>query len=458
MNKKTLDMTSGNIKKLLIVFAIPLIIENVFELLYNTVDTMIVGKFIGKLALAAVGTTSQILNFFLGIFMGLSAGGTVIAARHFGAKDEVNMRKDIGNMFAVAIVSGILLMLFGLVMINPALRATNTPSDVFPFSAIYLRIYFYAIPAMAIFSVGSGLLRAFGNSKAPVYVLVISCLINIGLDLLFVIKFNWGIAGAAAATSVSIYFSMMSILLIFATTKEIYNFKLFDIKLNRKTLASIYHYSTPLVLERGITHFSNIFVQGYLNVFGAAYISGCTIYNRIDGFVFMAIQNMGTAILTFTGQNVGARKYKRVKQGLKEGLEISLILTIVSSATIMLLREPIAYLFTDDIEIVNFACKLFLTFMPLYVIICLYNTYGSVLKGVGSVVPTTIASLNGFVLAKQLYLYFGTRFIMNTPMFAMASYPFGWAVCAVGMLGYFYSYKWKAQLGLDVHDELIDYE
>ena len=424
----------------LVSFAIPLMVENIFQLLYNTADTIIVGRYIGDYALSAVGATSQVIYAFTLIFFGLSSGGTVIIAQLFGAKDFPLLEKNTANLFSLALTSGFLLMLFSLVFIDPILRAVKTPDDIFQYSEQYLRLYILGIPATAMFSVGSGTMRAVGNSRSPVYILVFSSLLNIILDLLFTLSFSWEITGVALATVISQYVSAGLLLFLFSKADSRYHFTLRMLTLERKILLNILCVSAPQVIERTLTGFSNIFVQSYINYFGSVLISSFMIYTKIESFAFMLISNISVAVLAFSGQNSGAKQYGRLKKGMYSGILLSLSATVICAAPILTFRHNLVSLFTTNADICNSCEKILLWLVPCYCLICIYLPCGNFLKGIGSILPVTSFMFGSFVIFKQVYLFFATRYIGNSPFIVLSSYPLGWLLCALLTYGY-YLYK-----------------
>lgn len=445
-------MTEGGIAKKLLLFALPLMAENMFQLLYNTMDTMIVGRCIGNDALSAVGATTTLVFAFTSIFIGLGAGGTVVVAQRFGARQWDEMREAIQNVFALSIICGIIMLILGQLSMVAALRWVNVPENIFEPALQYLCAYFWGIPATAIFNVGSGILRAMGNSRYPVYILVLSSVLNIIMDLLFILVFRWGIAGAAWATVVSQYLSVTAVLLVFARTKEEYHFSLKELCLKRQTLKPIVRVSLPQAVERFVTSGSNVIVQSYINHFGAAFIGGYTIHSRIDLFFFMLTSSLGTATLTFAGQNVGAMKYERLKKGPQIAFMLAAALVCAGFLLVIPLRYQIAKLFSDDQQIIEYAAQLMSYLLPLYLLAAFYNPYCSAIKGTGDVFPVALIMLNGFVISRQIYLLIVTRYIANTPFWVMSSLPFGWFVCAAGTAAYYFSGRWKRGLVLQKND------
>lgn len=440
---RTLDMTSGTIWRKLLRFSFPLMVENLFQLLYNTADTMIVGRCIGDEAIAAIGATTQIVHFLTYIFLGLATGGTVVIAQHYGAKNHPAVKRDISNLFLLALISGVHVFLFGFLIVYPLLRVTKTPPEIIDAAARYLRIYTAGIPATAFFSIGSGILRAIGDSRSPVLILIGSSLLNIVLDYTFIAGFSAGISGVAWATVFAQYAAAAVILYLFYKGDSLYRFTLRELSFDSQTMKNVLRISAPQAIERSITSISNVYVQSYINYFGAVCIASYTIYSRLDAFVFLLITSIGTATLTFTGQNTGARQYARLRQGLHTGLALSVLFTVIAGSLMLLFRYPLARLFTDSEQIVAFSAKISLCVVPFFLLICVYTSYGSFLKGVGAVLPATVAMLGGFVVFKQIFLFFVTHYLINTPMLVLMTFPMGWGVCTVITLGYYISGKWK---------------
>jgi len=351
---KTLDMTEGNIAKLLIQFAIPLLLGNIFQYLYNTVDSLVVGNFVGKEALAAVGSTTYIINTLVMFFGGISVGASVIISRYFGAHDDETLHNAIETTIALTFVGSILCTVAGIALSPLLLQFMDTPADVLPQSSVYLRIYFGGITGLMVYNMGSGILRAVGDTKRPLYFLIFSSIMNIILDLLFVVVFGLGIAGVAYATVVAQMVSAILILLLLTKTTEKYRLVWKDLHVDMQLTKEILSVGFPVGLQQAVTSFSNVYVQSYINSFGSAGMAGWSSFTKIDSFLGLPLQSIAQAITTFAGQNIGAKNLDRVKDGVKTALKISFPLIFVMACFLYTLAPQLVSLFNRDPEVVYY--------------------------------------------------------------------------------------------------------
>ena len=315
MKGNTQDLTKGSIVKAIILFSVPLLIGNLFQQLYNAVDSYVVGNYVGKVALAAVGASTPIINMLIGFFMGISTGAGVVIAQFFGAGDLSKMKKAIHNSIALTLVIGVVLTVIGLVFNDPILKAIGVPNDVFSEASTYLSIYFWSLIFVMIYNMGSGILRSVGDSKRPLYFLIFSSIINIVLDFLFVKNFGFGVAGAGYATLIAQAISAIMVMYVLMKTEDSYKVVLKDIKFDKEILLKIIKIGLPTGFQQSIVSLSNVIVQSYINVYGASVIAGYSVTIKIDGFVNLPLQAFNMAITTFVGQNIGAKQYNRVKKG-----------------------------------------------------------------------------------------------------------------------------------------------
>ena len=309
------DMTRGPILQQLVFFALPLMLGNVFQMLYNTVDSIIVGNFVSKQALAAIGSTTVIVNMLVFFFAGFAVGAGVVIGQNFGAKNLDRLHDAVHTTMAATFVLSLLLTAMGVATVRPMLVLMRTPEDVFADAALYLRIYIGGISGLLIYNMGSGILRAVGDSTRPLYFLILTSVLNIALDLFFVLVLNMGIAGAAIATIMSQFVSAILTLLLLTRTKDIYRLEWKELRIDWPILKKIFAVGMPAALQSVITSFSNIFVQGYINVFGSDVMAGWASYNKLDHFILLPMQSMAMASTTFVSQNTGAGDEQRSHRG-----------------------------------------------------------------------------------------------------------------------------------------------
>lgn len=300
-------MTEGVIWKELLLFSIPLLLGNLFQQLYNAVDSIVVGNYIGPQALAAVGSSAPLINLLVSFFMGLSVGAGVIISRYFGARNHESLEIAIHTSLAFTFIAGIIMTIVGILLSPLILELMGTPEDVMVNSVLYLRIYFLGVVSVMLYNMGSGILRSVGDSKNPLYFLIISSVTNIGLDLLFVVVFKMGIAGVAWATLIAQTISMLLTMLLLIKSKREYKVILSKLKIHKHMLVEIVRLGLPSGLQNAIVSFSNVIVQTNINAFGSLAMAGCGSYTKIDGFVILPAMSFAMALTTFTGQNMGAQ-------------------------------------------------------------------------------------------------------------------------------------------------------
>ena len=303
------DMTEGSILRQMVLFALPLMLGNVFQMLYNTVDSVIVGNFVSKQALAAIGSTTVIVNMMVFFFNGFSIGAGVVIGQYFGARDMEKLHRAIETTMAATFVLSLLFSLLGVALVRPLLHFMSTPEDVMPEATVYLRIYLGGISGLLIYNMGSGILRAVGDSTRPLYFLILTSLLNIALDLFFVLVLKMGVAGAAVATILSQFVSGALILLLLTRTKDIYRLVWRELKIELFLLKKIFAVGLPMAIQQVLTAFSNIFVQGYVNVFGSDVMAGWSSYNKLDQFIMLPMQSMAMAATTFVSQSCPCRAW-----------------------------------------------------------------------------------------------------------------------------------------------------
>lgn len=431
------DLTSGSIAKQIILFSLPLMLGNVFQMLYNTVDSIVVGNYVGTQALAAVGSTTMIVNLFVFFFNGFSIGAGVIIGRYFGSRDMDTLHKAIETVMAATFILCVLFTFVSVVMVHPMLRLMATPDDVFDSASLYLRIYFIGISGLLIYNIGSGILRAVGDTTRPLYFLILTSVLNIILDLLFVLVFRLGIAGVALATIIAQFVSAILIMILLCKTKDIYRFSWKDMQIDFDILSRIFAVGMPAAIQSVITAFSNVFVQGYVNYFGSGVMAGWSCYNKIDMFIMLPMNSMAMAATTFVAQNVGANQWKRAHDGTFTTIALTLGVTGVIAAAIIIFAAPSVALFTSDPEVIKYGVLFLRTNVFFLLFNCINHVLAGSLRGYGDSKAPMVIMLTGFVLIRQIYLFVMTRFILNTPATVGFSYPVGWMVTCLIEVAYY---------------------
>ena len=445
--KHDTDMTRGSIARLLLAFAIPLMLGNLFQQLYNTVDSLIVGNFVGKQALAAVGCTGPIINTLIGLFGGLAAGATVVISQYYGAKDWEKLGKAVHTTVMLTLAACLVLTAVGVWATPLMLRLMDTPSDVIHEAAVYLRIYFGGISGLLLYNIGSGILRAVGDSTRPLYFLIFSALMNTGLDLLFVAVLRLGIAGAAIATVLSQFISAVLVMLLLLGSREPYRLRLNQLKISPAMFRRICNIGIPSSLQMGITAFSNVFVMGYINHFESSCMAGWTAYNKLDALAMLPMQSLSLALTTFVGQNLGARDLERAKAGPRYGMLMGMALMLLIIVPLMIFAPQLTALFNAEAEVVAFGTLFIRLCSPFYVAFAVNQVYSGALRGAGDTRPTMLIMLGSFVVFRQLYLFVASRFGAGPGVIALG-YPVGWMLCSALLLVYYYRGKWMKKLDL----------
>ena len=429
----TTDMTLGPITPLMIRFALPLIAGNLFQQLYNTVDCIIVGNYVGKEALAAIGSTGSLINSIIGFFMGLAAGGSVVISQYFGARDIPAVRRTVHTMMTGSALAGIFLIFFGHAAAPLILRLMGTPEDVFYMADSYLAIYFSGAFFQLLYNVGAGILRALGDSTRPLYFLIVSSVLNLALDFLFVVGLQQGIAGAAYATVISQAVSMALVLFVMIHTRECYRLRLGELGIHGPALRRVLSLGLPGGIQMAITAFSNVFVQGYINRFGSACMAGWATFNKIDQVSLLPIQSISLSATTFTGQNYGARDMQRVKAGARTALLLAFIWTAMLVFVFELFPHPLVGMFNRDAGVLYYGNFFLRVGAPFYVFRVLNQVFAGVLRGLGNALAPTVVMLSSFVAFRQLYLFTVTRITASFVPVSLA-YPVGWCMCGILMV------------------------
>ena len=432
------DMTEGSILRQMILFALPLMLGNVFQMLYNTVDSVIVGNFVSKQALAAIGSTTVIVNMMVFFFNGFSIGAGVVIGQYFGARDMDKLHRAIETTMAATFVLSLLFSLLGVALVPPLLRFMSTPEDVLPEATVYLRIYLGGISGLLIYNMGSGILRAVGDSTRPLYFLILTSLLNIVLDLFFVLVLKMGVAGAAVATVLSQFVSGALILVLLTRTRDIYRLVWRELKIELFLLKKIFAVGLPMAIQQVLTAFSNIFVQGYVNVFGSDVMAGWSSYNKLDQFIMLPMQSMAMASTTFVSQNIGAGKERRADQGTGVALMLSTSVTLGIAVALFVFASPAVRLFSPDSDVIRYGVLFIRANVFFLLLNCVNHVLAGALRGRGDSAAPMIIMLSCFVGARQVYLYLVTHLVANTPLLVGLGYPVGWTLCFIVELSYYF--------------------
>lgn len=437
------QITEGVIWKQLLFFFFPILLGTLFQQLYNTADTVVVGRFVGTQALAAVGgSTGQIVNLVVNFFVGLASGATVIVARYYGARDRIKLNNALHTAIALSIVGSIVTGIAGILLTPSLLKMMNTPADVIEGSTMYLRIYFAGIIFVFVYNIGSGILRAVGDSKRPLYFLIVCCFLNIFLDILFVVYLKLGVKGAAFATLISQAVSALLVILSLTKSVDIYRLRPNKIRFYKSLLIAIITIGLPAGLQSVMYGISNIIIQTSLNSLGTETVAAHTAFAKIDAIYWMISGAFSVSIITFIGQNYGARKFDRMKKSIKVCLLMDLIASLLLT-TVMLLAGPyLLRLFTSDQEVIEIGMQIIHIIAPSYALFIFIEILSSSLRGMGNVVVPMLMTCGGVCVLRILWIFIFVRTHLSVTTILM-SYPISWGFTAVLFIIYFMFYQKK---------------
>ena len=368
-------LINGSISKALIWFALPLLGSSFIQLLYNAVDLIFIGNYVGKSASAAVGSSSLLLTCLVGFITGISVGAGVVVAQYYGARDYKNLQDSVHTAVTLAGIGGIILTIAGLLFAPFILQWLRVPQEIFELSVRYIRIYFISILPMVLYNMGSAVLRAYGDAKRPLIYLASGAILNVFLDWLFVVVFSWGVAGASWATTISQTLSAVLIIVHLFSTKREYRIYLKKLRIHKKQMIRIVKLGVPAGIQSSLLTISNMVVQFYINGFGQDAMAAFTAYFKVENFMYLPILAFGQAMTSFVGQNIGAGQLKRVKKGVKIGLLLGMGCTIAVSTIVLLSRYYLFRMFNSELEVIQCGIQILMITAPVYFIyVCLLYT------------------------------------------------------------------------------------
>lgn len=442
--KKETVMTEGSIWKKILYFSIPLILGNLFQQLYNTVDSIIVGNYIGSEALAAVGSSGSIINLLIGFCIGASAGAGVVISQFYGARNEEGLRKAVHTTVAISIAAGAIMTVAGIVLVPLLLRAMGTPEEVFDQAVIYLQVYFGGMLFSVIYNMSAGILNAVGNSRRSLIYLIIAATSNIFLDLLFVVVLKMGIIGAALATDISQLISCIFIIRFLTRIEDSYRLKIRDIRFYDNLLSRIIKIGLPTGIQNIVISFSNVIVQSSVNSFGAVVMAGFAAYIKIDGFNILPVLSFSMAATTFTGQNIGAGKYDRVKKGMFVSVGMGVFYTIFTGIMLLTFAPQVIGVFTDNQKVVEYGVYIMKYFCPFYSLLAILHVLSGTIRGTGKTLQPMLIILFSLCIFRVFWIGSVMRFFPELSG-VMMGYPLSWLVGAVLILLYAWRGKWMPQ-------------
>lgn len=434
-------MTQGNITKQMLWFSLPLLIGNLFQQFYSTVDSIVIGNFVGDNALAAVNSSGPIVFLFLSFFNGLAIGAGVAISRHYGAGNFEEVSKNVHTAIALTFVVSILLTIVGYFITPTILQIMNVDAEVMANSITYLQIYFLGSFGIITYNMGSGILRAVGDSRRPLYILIVSCVINIVLDLVFVVVFDWAVMGVAVATLIAQVVSAILVLYLLITSTDMYRLELKKVRFHRDSLEEIIRIGLPSAIQNMIVSLSNAVVQSNINSFGKFAMAGAGSYTKIDGFAILPVMSFSNALTTFVAQNIGAREYDRVRKGIRIGLILSCSITLSISLILFLFAHQILALFSTNPTVIEYGTLMMRSIVPGYSILAISHNLAGVLQGSGQTKVPMIIMIFSWCICRIAWITIMVT-LFNDIQHVFMGWPITWVISAVLLIIYFKQSNW----------------
>ena len=437
-------MTEGSIGRKIFFFAVPLILGNLLQQLYNTADSVIVGNFVGSNALAAVGSTGSLIYMLIAFSQGAAVGAGVIISNFLGAADRASVQKAVHTAIAIVLILGVVFSIFGVLLSRPLLELMNTPDEVMEDSLLYLRIYLAGLIFNVLYNMTAGILNAAGNSRRSLIYLAIASVTNIGLDLICVAVLDMGVAGAAIATDVSQLISCVLSMRFLMCVDADYHVSIKELRIDRRMAKNIIKIGLPAGIQNTVISLSNTVVQSSVNAFGSAAMAGFAAYMKIDGFNILPVLSLSLAMTTFTGQNLGAGKIDRVKRGMWLTLGMGVVYTIATGALLLMFDKQIMRLFTDNAEAIAYGRLTMKYFCPFYFLLGIMHVLAGTVRGAGKSVPPMVIMLSSLCVTRILWIEIAAP-LYGTIDGVYISYPITWAMGMVLMILYAWKGHWLRQ-------------
>lgn len=434
-------MTEGPIGKKILGFAFPLFLGNLFQQLYNTADSLIVGNFIGSDALAAVSSSGSLIFLLVGFFNGISVGAGVVIARYYGAREKDKVERAVHTTIAFGLAAGVALTIIGIILTPVILKWMGTPDDVLPSSILYFRIYFCGSLAFVLYNVCVGILQSVGDSRHPLFYLIISSVINVVLDLLFVAVFHMNVGSAAAATVIAQFISAALCFIRLVRIREEYRVNIRRIRFDMVMLKQVIQNGLPTGLQNSIIAFANVVVQSNINTFGKMAVAGCGSYSKIEGFGFLPINCFVMALTTFISQNLGARKYDRVKKGARFGILCSITIAELIGILINLFAPVLISAFNSDPQVVQFGVTQARTVTLFYCLLACSHCLAAIFRGAGRSIIPMVVMLVCWCIVRVTYITFMVKLIPVIQVIFWA-YPLTWALSTITFIIFYFKSDW----------------
>ena len=426
-NKYEMDMCSGPFVKKILVFAVPLMLSGILQLLFNAADIIVVGRFAGSDSMAAVGSTSSLINLIVNIFIGLSVGTNVLAARYYGANKEKELNEIVHTAITTAIISGVILIVVGFIVAAPALSAMGTPDNVIAHATLYMRIYFVGMPAMMVYNFGSAVLRAIGDTKRPLYYLFIGGVLNVVVNLLFVIVFHMGVAGVAISTVLSQIVSAILVVRCLIKSEGGYQLVLKELRIVPDKLWKMVQIGVPAGLQGALFSISNVLIQSSVNSFGSIVMAGNTAASNVEGFVYTSMNAFHQTAVSFTSQNYGARKFKTIgKIAVLCQVMVFIVGAVLGGAAFLFSRE-ILHIYTPSSEVIEYGVLRLGIICTSYFLCGMMDVMVGVLRGMGYSVMPMLVSLTGACLFRIVWIMTVFKQVQTITCLYW-SYPISWAL------------------------------
>lgn len=435
-------ITEGVIWKQLLRFFFPILFGSFFQQLYNTTDAVIVGNFVGKEALAAVGgSTGTLINLLVGFFVGLSSGATVMVAQYYGAQQPQEVSKTVHTAMALSIVSSVFLTVLGIAVAPWALRAMGTPSDIMDYAVTYMRIYFGGTLFSLVYNMGASILRAVGDSKRPLYFLIASTGVNIVLDLLFVVVFKLEVLGVAVATVLSQVFSAVLVVIVLVRTEMPYRLVFRKIRFHMDSLKQIVRIGIPAAFQSAMYSISNVIIQSSINSFGTDVVAAWTAYGKIDSVFWMTVQAYGLSASTFVGQNFGAQNYPRLRKTVRTCMLMAAVTTVGLSTVLYFFGGIVYRLFISDPAVIQQGVEILRMLVPTYITYISIEILGAAVRGTGDSVIPTVLTCFGVCILRVVWIMAVVP-IRPSVLMVAASYPITWSVTSILFIIYYLQGGW----------------
>lgn len=442
LRRGQVDATEGVIWKQLMALFIPLWLGTFFQQLYNTIDSVIVGRFVGKQALAAVGCTGTVVTLTVGIFGGIASGAVVVIAQQYGARRQERVQQGVHTSMFLGLVMGAFFMVAGYWLTPWVLQLMDTPADTMADAVLYLRVYFLGMIPNVVYNMGTGVLRAVGDSRRPLYYLVAASLCNIVLDLILVVAFEMGVLGVAVATVISQLLSAVLVVTALVRAKgQLYQLHLKQIRPEWQATKPILRLGVPSALQAVMYSLSNIVIQTAINSFGTDAVAAWTAYGKMDVIFWMSVSSMGLAITTFAGQNYGAGKFDRLRQGVKVSVWITTAMSVFLSVVMTIWARPLMSIFTPDSDVLAIGTAMVRFLAPTYITYVLVELLAGAIRGAGKSLAPTLITLFGVCALRLVWLLVVVPLHKTIPMVEM-SYPITWTVTSVALAVYYCKGRW----------------